>query len=917
MRRRAWLLSMAWITAAPSAPGAPPAPIELNGQYEFLPDLRAEVSPEPPTGTPWGRCHVPALWWEAESVGEGWRRGDPPGCVTTPYAWYRRTFLVPADRAGFDARIEFESALWGCEVWLNGRRIGRHEGGYAPFVFDCTDALKPGRENELLLRLDGWKSIPRDDKGRPLITIGVDAPWANKSGGFTGDLRLTFYRGAGIDWLQFLPDVDRKAVRVRAGVHSKCAGEATLTLILTDPDGREASEPVHRAITLAPGERIVDLGVVVLETARLWSPNHPRLYRARCVLAGPDGNHDVRLDRFGLRAFECRGNRLYLNGEPFRLFGAELFEEPRFKRGYRATLDPDFVRRYLIDYPKQMNLNAFRTHLGPMNQRWLDVCDEGGMLVILEFPVFYWHDDPRFREFVRREYEALLPRLWNHPSIIMWAISNEGWNDSQRKFENETIAPWFREQDPSRPVLRAGDVSPDVADIHTYEGIWHGSAGDFVQRNSQWVESHRTIPVANTEYLETGAGPDGWWYNRNRAKRFFDDDATPADLAGLHAQLALEQTEFLRRLGFQIIMPYWYPDWVNLSTWAANYADPSYPKEKLTVHALKQAFAPCGISLDVENRNVRPGDTLPVGVWLMNDSGRPRRVEARVGLQRRDPAFRLDQVTALDGPPHSVTLAPASMQHFEQTIRIPADAGADPTDAKLYLVATIAEQGRPLALSQRTLRLAPRARAALSGRGVILIPNDPAVRAFLQQEGAVVFDRLEAAPEDATILIPEHEEALSDEVWDQVVRRVESGAVAILLRATEGLRPGWPEVYRLPHSTDYLFAASGSGLPDLRDPNGLEPALCYAVGPDSSRDRVLMYGYPDSSGTPAAAVLARPLGRGTVICCQVELAGRLAEGDAHADPFCQELVTRLITQGRAKPDRPAESAAVHPVGLVQ
>jgi hypothetical protein len=779
-------------------------------------------------------------------------------------------------------------------------------GGYAPFQFDCTEALKPGQENEILLRLDGWKSIPRDEKGRPLITIGVDAPWANKSGGFTGDVRLTFYRGACINWLQFLPDIDRAAVGIRAGVRSKCAGEATLMLILTDPDGREASEPVHRAITLAPGERIVHLGVVVVQTVQLWSPDRPRLYRARCVLAGPGGDHDVRLDCFGLRALERRGNRLYLNGETFRLFGAELFEEPRFKRGYRATLDPDFVRRYLVDYPKQMNLNVFRTHLGPMNQRWLDVCDEGGMLVILEFPVFYWQDDPRFREFVRREYEALLPRLRNHPSIIMWAISNEGWNDAQRKFENETVAPWFREQDPSRPVLRAGDVSPDVADIHTYEGIWHGSAGAFLHRNSQWAEAHRTIPVANTEYLETGAGPDGWWYNRHRARRFFDNAATPADLAGLHAQLAMEQTEFLRRRGYQIIMPYWYPDWVNLSTWAANYADPNYPKEKLTVHALKQAFAPCGVSLEIENRNVRPGDTLPVRVWLMNDSGRPQRVEARVGLQPRDPAFRLDQVEAFDGPSHSVTLAHASIQHFEQMIRIPADAGADRNDAKLYLVATIAEQGRLLALSQRTLRFAPRTRAGLNGIKVALTSSDPAIQAFLQQQGAMVFDRLEAAPEDATILVSQRDGALLDEVWGPAVRRVESGAVAILLRATEGLRPGLPEVYRLPHSTDYLFAASGSGLPDLRDPNGLEPALGYAVRPDPSRDRVLMYGYPDSSGTPATAVLARPLGRGIVVCCQVELAGRLAEGDAHTDPFCQALLTRLIdgawTAGGANSD---------------
>jgi len=892
--------------------------IPLVGTWKFLPG-NCEVSSSmlPPQDDPaWGECPVPALWREATDVGDEWLRGDPPGFLG-PCGWYRRTVPVPKDWQGMDARIAIESALWGCEAWLNGVRLGRHVGGYGPFGFDCSGAIRYGEDNDILFKLDGWEAIPRDEDGHPLIPIGVDTPWANKSAGFTGDVRLEFYRRVRFEWVRVIPDVDQGTATLRINVYSQTNTTAVFIAQVVDAGRGAASRHMGRSLTLKEGENVFDFDPLLIQNPVAWSPGSPYVYTAHCfLLQSPVGwVYDRREVPFGLRRLEARGHELLLNGTPVLLRGGSLFEEPRFKRGSALTRDVEFLQRYLVDVPKENHFNLLRSHLGPMNEQWLDICDRGGMMILLEFPVFTFNDDPRFQEAVMKEYAELLPGLWNHPSIVLWGISNEGWNDEQREFERSTVIPWFHEQDPTRLVMRAGDSGGDIADIHTYEGVWYDTMSEFVSRNRGLKRRYPDQPCANTEFLETGAGADGVWYDPNRIRRFFDnDDWTSRDLALFHAELAMEQTEWLRKLDFSLILPYWYPDWVNLSTWAGHRDDPAYPKPRTTLAALKNAFSPVGVGLPrFQDRTVAPGSAITVPIDLFNDTPTTWTGDVRVSLLRHNPAFDVDNLRAADAlstASVAVRLTPFAHSTTQALLNVPDRDHPERLSGRPCVVAALENADETVALSQRSLLLATPPRNSLNGVRVVLPVSDTELEAFLREQGASVStdpyepaagDTILVAEADATTSSTQEEgrPALPD--WTTIIDHVRSGGRAVVLRQTaspENL-PEFPHIEKLKNTTDWLFPSAGSGLPAILNPNSLSPALVYGVDAepanDGDRDRVLLYGCPDSSGARATAVLARHVGDGLLIVCQMELRDRLAEDSPHSDPVCQQLFVALVS----------------------
>ena len=302
---------------------------------------------------------------------------------------------------------------------------------------------------------------------------------------------------------------------------------------------------------------------------------------------------DRKEENFGMRTVEVKDGNILLNRKPVFLKGANLWQEVSYTRGWQATEDLDFAKHYLIDVPKWMNLSVFRTHLGPMNRKWLDVCDQNGMMIISEFPIAlgaHNYKDPEFADHVLKEYMELLPLLWNHPSIIIWSIANESWEDGNKVFEYENSIPLFKKYDPTRPVMRAGDVSPDFADIHTYEGVWYGTMADFEKRTVEFASKHSEEVYTNTEYLETGSDVEGMFYNKTRAKRFMGENISAEGCELIHAQLAMEQTEILRALGYKIILPYWYSDWVNDDYWVSGFQTSLRASKIKTDSARNQKF---------------------------------------------------------------------------------------------------------------------------------------------------------------------------------------------------------------------------------------------------------------------------------------------------------------------------------------
>ena len=869
--------------------------ISLNGEYRFLPGYSESSPGDLPAAEEWGSCSVPALWWEAEGVGDEWAEGEKPGFIHTPSAWYKYDFFLPRSFAGLDARLEVESVFWGCEAWINGNRLGKHVGGYAPFALDCRDSLKIGEMNTVLFRVYGWPSIPRNEQGEPLIPVAVDAFWANKSGGFTGDVKLHFHHDAGfIRNVQIIPDAEGKSIR--GNINASLGNETPYKLMITVKDAFES--PLGEwSIPLEDKEKElpVSFGPYTIDGADVWRPDFPMVYTAEVELlaTNPGGvtSSDQREIRFGLRDIESRESELFLNGEPLRIFGASLFEEARFKRGSKATRDPDFYERYLIDVPRAHNINCLRTHLGPMNEQWLNTCDAGGMMVLLEFPVFYWNDDPQFLENAKKSYEALVERMVNHPSIIGWAVSNEGWKDDQRKFEKEEIIPWFREKDPTRLVFRAGDVTTGVADIHAYEGMWNGTMTEFVKRHEELKEKFPDRVHANTEYLETGAGSNGIWYSKERAKRFFDDDATSPKLVAEHARIAMTQTEILRRMDFDIIIPYWYADWVNIWSWVKNFRDrENYPKSKPTLEAIRQAFSPVGISLAPDFHNVYPGLLPEIPVFLMNDARRSFSGEVSAMIFTNDPGFSPEELSeddALVKIKVPIQLDPYAKRKTGIQLRVPQNLRG-----KAWIVAMLSNSSGYRVMSRRETEVFASPDVPLSDKRVMVVPGNSAVERFFMEQGAELFREVEECGPGDVIVVSE----LKQKQKGAILKKIRNGAVCIVMNPEEPVleESGDMEFFDLKHGTDHVFFREEMDDFTLRRPNGPAAALSRSVKNFSDNWKILSYGYPDSSGEKAPGVIARKIAEGLLIYSMIDCGKRLETGSEFEDAACRHFLTLLV-----------------------
>jgi beta-galactosidase/beta-glucuronidase len=349
--------------------------------------------------------------------------------------WYRRTFTIPNNWSGKRVLLHFGAVDWDAAVWVNGKEAGRHRGGYDPFSFDVTDALKPGAENELVVSV--WDP---SDKGFQPRGKQVDRPrgiWYTPVTGIWQTVWLEPVARTYVASLSIVPDLAGGMVRMivnRAGedrplpavvtVRSVSAGEVSHAF-----DDRKTTASVR------PGET----AVITLPEVHGWSPAEPWLYQFSVTLMdGTDRAFDTLRGYFALRDIavtkDAAGvNRLFLNGEP-------LFQYGPLDQGWWPdglyTAPTDEALRYDIEMTKKLGFNMCRKHVKVEPARWYYWCDKLGLMVWQDMPNGDRHireRDPDItrtaesEENYRREWQAIMGALRNVPSIVAWVPFNVGW----------------------------------------------------------------------------------------------------------------------------------------------------------------------------------------------------------------------------------------------------------------------------------------------------------------------------------------------------------------------------------------------------------------------------------------------------------------------------------------------------------
>jgi hypothetical protein len=449
----------------------------------------------------------------------GWQRVDLPHSFSEPYflspdfyqgvGWYRKHLPLPADAAGRRVCLEFDGAYRAATVFLNGRPVGRHPGGYTGFSIDVTDAARPGADNVLAVRLDNrWNARLAPRSGDHLF-----------SGGIYRDVRLVITDPLHVAWYG-------------TAVRTVTATDATATLTVETELANDGSGPVRAAVQTD----VIDRTGTVVATARsdpqaiggsrsatvsqaigpiahpsLWSPRAPTMYSLRTTVFNGDRPADAYRTEFGIRTVQFTADRgFFINGQHLYFTGANVHQD---HAGWGdAATDAGAARDVRLVH--DAGFNFIRGSHYPHSPAFADACDRLGVLFWSEND--FWgsggrgegnyrdagayptgvDDQAPFEQSVLDDLRDMIRVHRNHPSIIVWSTGNEDF------FTAKPTLPRVRDLlkkevalahalDPTRPVGIGGCQRGDLDTIGDVAGYNGDGARLFL---------HPAVPSVVTEY---------------------------------------------------------------------------------------------------------------------------------------------------------------------------------------------------------------------------------------------------------------------------------------------------------------------------------------------------------------------------------------------------------------------------------
>jgi len=416
----------------------------------------------------------------------------------TSVGWYRRVFELPATDAGKRIAVEFDGAYRETMVVFNGFYIGRHSGGYDPFSFDVTDLATPGGRNVLLVRVDATESDGWFYEGAGIYRH----VWLSKTHAVHVKKWGTFVRTRMGD--------GAAAILIRSEIKNHRNSPQAVRVISTilDPAGAEAGKTSSDAVSIPEwGDHTYEQEVTASRPA-LWSLEERNLYRLVTEVEAGGEIVDRQETRFGIRTASFDPQKgFFLNGKSVKLKGTCNHQD---HAGLGVAL-PDRVQYYRIGKLQAMGCNAYRTSHNPPTPELLDACDELGMLVLDETRMMSSNPEGL------SQFENLVRRDRNRPSVIMWSMGNE---ESQANTEKglhilTAMKRMAMLEDGSRPVtiapIRAIGVGGlTVCDVMGYNYMDPGAEA--------YHQSHPAIPVVGTETV-SAVGTRGI-YVTDRAKGY-------------------------------------------------------------------------------------------------------------------------------------------------------------------------------------------------------------------------------------------------------------------------------------------------------------------------------------------------------------------------------------------------------------
>ena len=530
----------------------------------------------------------------------GWRfhRGDVAGAeatdfndrswevVTTPHivqlmpaeasgcrnyqgiVWYRKHFRLPVECKDCIVTLHFEAIMGKQTLYVNGKKVKKHEGGYLPVTIDLT-ALGHKAGDDLVVAICADNS---DDKSYPPGKKQMTLDFAYHGGIYRDVWLIAKNKVAITDAVEenrvaaggifvHYANISRKSAEVFVNTEVRNSDSKPRTVmvenILAPMTARGGSASTK--LRLQPGEVRTVTQRFVIKNPHLWSPESPYLYNISTRVKDGKSCLDGGITRIGIRSFEFvntddaqgRAPGFYLNGEKYhQLIGANRHQD----FAYVGNALPNSQQWRDAKRLRDLGFTIIRTAHYPQDPSFMDACDELGLFIIVATPGWqYWNKDPQFAEKVHQNTRSIIRRDRNHPCVLMWEpILNETRYPEQFALEALQITkdeyPY-----PYRPVAAADMHSAGVAEHYDVVYGWPGD--DFVSDGSPIGDPKKVKqPILTREFGEL---VDDWYAhnNLNRASRSWGERPMLMQAMSLHQTT----TELFKTTGQFIGGCQWHP----------------------------------------------------------------------------------------------------------------------------------------------------------------------------------------------------------------------------------------------------------------------------------------------------------------------------------------------------------------------
>lgn len=386
--------------------------------------------------------------------------------------WYQKSFLIAPSWKGKNVLLHFGAVDWRADVWVNGIKIGTHQGGFTPFSFDITPYLIKNGEQDLIVRVWDPTNEGYQPRGKQVVKPG--GIFYTPVTGIWQTVWLEAVNTCHLNDLKTIPNLDGQNILVKADVTGGLTGDLIEVNVL------------ENGIILGTGRAALGQDVLTaVPDPKLWSPESPFLYDMQVSIIRNGKIIDQVKSYFGMRKISTSRDangivRMQLNNEDYFQFGP--LDQGWWPDGlYTAPTDEALL--YDIQKTKDFGFNMIRKHVKVEPARWYYHCDKEGILVWQDMPSGdrsprwqmrnYFDGEELIRsaeseQNFRQEWKEIMNLCYSNPSVVVWVPFNEAWG----QFKTKEIAEWTKNNDPSRLVNPASggnhyDVG-DMLDMHNY-----------------------------------------------------------------------------------------------------------------------------------------------------------------------------------------------------------------------------------------------------------------------------------------------------------------------------------------------------------------------------------------------------------------------------------------------------------------